>query len=96
MLELHMEEIMSTRKPAQTSISVVLGASVLMVVSVDAAAAVAQSNARSAVAAIRQAAVSGAAQIGQSRVDEQGRLRLAQFNDTWNKWSKEFSDSAPA
>lgn len=79
------EGVVDTKKPAQTSISVVLGASVLMVVSTDAAAAVGQSDARSAVSAIRQAAVSGEAQIGLSRIDEQGRLRLAQFGDTWRK-----------
>jgi len=87
-----LEYIVKSKKPAQTSISVVLGASVLLVVSADAAAAVAKSDEHSAVAAIRQAAASGTAQIGQSRFDQQGRLRLAQFSDTWNKWTKEFSD----
>ncbi len=92
----HKEAIVTAKVPTQTPISVVLGASVLMVVSADAAAVVAQSDAHSAVTAIRQIAGSGAAKIGQARLDEQGRLRLAQFNDTWNKWSKEFSDSKPS
>jgi len=86
---------MSDNGSLAKTVTLMLGASVMLVISADTAAAVSTGSVAEALAVIREAAKNGKSSIGEARLDEHGRLRLAQFNDTWNKWSKEFSDAKP-
>lgn len=72
--------------------SLVLGAGVALALSTEAAASVAHAPPADALSAIRAAVKGGKLSLGQARFDDQGRLQLAQFSDTWNKWNKEWSD----